>query len=87
MNIIFYHPFFDSELWINGMKKHLPQANIRKWVPGDNQPADYALVWLPPRECLAGRTTMKGVFALGAGVDAILNRNRQTPAHCLPGCR
>lgn len=33
MNIIFYHPFFDSELWINGMKKHLPQANIRKWVP------------------------------------------------------
>ncbi len=29
MNIIFYHPFFDSELWINGMKKHLPQADIR----------------------------------------------------------
>ena len=79
MNIIFYHPFFDSELWINGMKKHLPQADIRKWIPGDNQPADYALVWLPPRECLAGRTTMKGVFALGAGVDAILKQEQANP--------
>ena len=79
MNIIYYHPFFDAETWINGMKARLPNANIRIWEPGDNQPADYAMVWLPPYEMLASRNHLKGIFALGAGVDAILKQEQQKP--------
>lgn len=79
MNILFYHPFFDSKQWIEGMKVRLPQVNIRQWEKGDNQSADYAMVWLPPYECLAGRSDLKGIFALGAGVDAILKQEQDKP--------
>ncbi|MFV8985009.1 glyoxylate/hydroxypyruvate reductase GhrA [Serratia fonticola] len=79
MNIIFYHPFFDAQEWLAGMAKRLPQANIRAWQPGDDRPADYALVWRPPYEMLANRRDLKGIFALGAGVDAILEQERQHP--------
>lgn len=79
MNIIFYHPFFAAQDWLTGMAQRLPQANIRAWEPGDDGPADYALVWRPPHEMLANRRDLKGVFALGAGVDAILEQERQHP--------
>ncbi|MFC0227222.1 glyoxylate/hydroxypyruvate reductase GhrA [Serratia aquatilis] len=79
MNIIFYHPFFEAQDWLTGMAQRLPQANIRAWEPGDDRPADYALVWHPPHEMLANRHDLKGVFALGAGVDAILQQERQQP--------
>lgn len=79
MNIIFYHPFFAAEDWLAGMAQRLPQANIRAWQPGDNAQVDYALVWRPPYEMLANRRDLKGVFALGAGVDAILEQERQHP--------
>lgn len=79
MNIIFYHPFFDANIWIEGMRERLPQANIRQWLPGDNAPADYAMVWLPPYEMLASRKDLKGIFALGAGVDAIIKQELDYP--------
>ena len=79
MNIIFYHPFFDAKQWLSGLQLRLPGANIRQWRHGDTQPADYALVWQPPREMLANRVELKGVFALGAGVDAILDQERRHP--------
>ena len=79
MNILFYHPFFDANQWISGMRTRLPQANIRQWEKGDKQTADYAMVWLPPYECLAGRKDLKGIFALGAGVDAILKQEQENP--------
>ncbi|EKT57488.1 glyoxylate/hydroxypyruvate reductase GhrA [Providencia sneebia] len=79
MNILFYHPFFDANQWIEGMQARLPQANIRLWEKGDKQSADYAMVWLPPYECLAGRSDLKGIFALGAGVDAILKQEQDRP--------
>lgn len=79
MDIIFYHPTFNADSWINGLQQRLPQANIRKWLPGDNKPADYALVRTPPVEMLQGRSALKGVFALGAGVDDILSQLKQYP--------
>lgn len=79
MNIIFYHPTFDSQQWIDGISKRLPQAKVRAWHRGDDQPADYALVWQPPHEMLAPRTQLKGIFALGAGVDAILTQELRNP--------
>ncbi|CNB16417.1 glyoxylate/hydroxypyruvate reductase GhrA [Yersinia intermedia] len=79
MNIIFYHPFFEAKQWLSGIESRLPSAKIRQWRRGDIQPADYALVWQPPHEMLARRVDLKGIFALGAGVDAILDQERRYP--------
>lgn len=78
MEILFYHPSFDNAFWVNALRDALPGANIRVWTPGDNAHADYALVWHPPVEMLAGRK-LKAVFALGAGVDAILGQLKAHP--------
>lgn len=78
MEIIFYHPTFDTQYWIRELEKQLPGARVREWKSGDNQPADYALVWHPPVEMLQGRA-LKAVFALGAGVDSILSKLRDHP--------
>lgn len=78
MEIIFYHPTFDIQYWIRELEKQLPGARVREWKAGDNQPADYALVWHPPVEMLQGRA-LKAVFALGAGVDSILSKLRDHP--------
>jgi glyoxylate/hydroxypyruvate reductase A len=78
MDIIFYHPTFDTPYWITELEKQLPGARVREWKAGDNQPADYALVWHPPVEMLQGRQ-LKAVFALGAGVDSILSKLREHP--------
>ncbi|MFH7826619.1 glyoxylate/hydroxypyruvate reductase GhrA [Kluyvera chengduensis] len=78
MEIIFYHPTFDTPYWIAELSKLLPDAQIRGWERGDNAPADYALVWHPPVEMLQGRE-LKAVFALGAGVDSILSKLKAHP--------
>ncbi|MFP7305193.1 glyoxylate/hydroxypyruvate reductase GhrA [Klebsiella pasteurii] len=78
MDIIFYHPTFDTPFWIAELEKQLPGSRVHEWKSGDNQPADYALVWHPPVEMLQGRK-LKAVFALGAGVDSILSKLRENP--------
>ncbi|MCS2158604.1 glyoxylate/hydroxypyruvate reductase GhrA [Scandinavium sp. H11S7] len=78
MEIIFYHPTFDTQWWIAALEKQLPGSRVREWKSGDNEPADYALVWHPPVEMLQGRE-LKAVFALGAGVDSILSKLREHP--------
>lgn len=78
MEIIFYHPTFDPAARLPALRKALPGANVREWREGDDGPADYALVWHPPVEMLRGRE-LKGVFALGAGVDSILSKLKAHP--------
>ncbi len=78
MDIIFSHPSFDTQFWLEKLSQALPHARIREWKPGDNEPADYALVWHPPVEMLQGRS-LKAVFALGAGVDSILSQLNAHP--------
>ncbi|CAM3491139.1 Glyoxylate/hydroxypyruvate reductase A [Klebsiella spallanzanii] len=78
MDIIYYHPTFNTPYWIAELEKQLPGSRVREWKSGDNQPADYALVWHPPVEMLQGRD-LKAVFALGAGVDSILSKLREHP--------
>ncbi|RRZ95924.1 glyoxylate/hydroxypyruvate reductase GhrA [Erwinia sp. 198] len=79
MDIIFYHPSFNAKKWQAGLEQRLPQARVREWTPDDRAPADYALVRQPPVAMLQGRTDLKGVFALGAGVDDILTQLREYP--------
>lgn len=78
MDVIFYHPTFDTPWWIKALENALPGARVRAWKQGDNDPADYALVWHPPVEMLEGRQ-LKAVFALGAGVDSILSKLKAHP--------
>lgn len=83
MEIIFYHPTFDTPWWLNALAKAIPGANVREWKEGDNAHADYVLVWHPPVEMLAGRK-LKAVFALGAGVDSILSKLKAHPEMLAP---
>ena len=79
MDILLYDPVNGAETWLQGLSQRLPDARIRAWTPGDTAHADYALVWNPPEAMLRGRTTLKAVFNLGAGVDAILRQLRAYP--------
>lgn len=57
--------------WIEGLKASLPGADIHDWTPGSPQ-ADHAVVWAPPQAFLDEQARLKGIFNIGAGVDALL---------------
>jgi glyoxylate/hydroxypyruvate reductase A len=49
----------------------LPGAEVEEWRPGA-APADHAVVWSPPQQLFDEQPQLKGIFNLGAGVDAFL---------------
>ena len=57
--------------WVGGLREALPQATVDEWQPGAPQ-ADYAVVWAPPQQFLDEQPGLKGIFNIGAGVDALL---------------
>ena len=61
----------DPEPWLAGLCAAFPQADIAVWQPGA-APADYAVVWAPPQAFFDEQTQLKGIFNIGAGVDALL---------------
>ena len=61
----------DPEPWLAGLRAAFPHADIAVWQPGA-LPADYAVVWAPPQVFFDEQTQLKGVFNIGAGVDALL---------------
>lgn len=79
MKIIFYTPQNNAASWLHDFARALPAAELREWQPGDTAPADFAVVWRPPREMFAHREGLRAVFNLGAGVDAILALEREHP--------
>ena len=84
MRIIYYNVQDLSDHgapYLQVIQQLIPTAQMRKWQAGDDGPADYALVWKPPVQMLAGRTDLKAIFTLGAGVDAIMGLSDQIPAH------
>ncbi|MGB6054424.1 MAG: glyoxylate/hydroxypyruvate reductase A [Burkholderiaceae bacterium] len=80
MQILFCAPGANPEPWLEELAAALPRAHIRVWEEGDHDPADYAVVWKPPLEMLQGRSGLKAVFNLGAGVDALLQYGDALPA-------
>jgi glyoxylate/hydroxypyruvate reductase len=80
MDILLYIPGEDTSLWIDELTRALPAVRVRAWKEGDHAAADYALVWKPTTEVLAGRERLKAVFNLGAGVDVVLGLLRTYPA-------
>ena len=79
MKVLFYLPQADASAWLQSLSRALPDAALRAWQPGDDAPADFAVVWQPPRELLAARAGLRAIFNLGAGVDAILAQERARP--------
>jgi glyoxylate/hydroxypyruvate reductase A len=69
----------DAAAWLHDLARALPEADLREWQPGDTAPADFAVVWRPPHEMLAGRDDLRAIFNLGAGVDAILALEHEQP--------
>lgn len=64
---------FESAPWLAGLREIFShEATMRPWMPGDTAPADYALVWKTPHAFHAAPRGLRAVFALGAGVDALL---------------
>jgi len=59
------------EPWIKGLQAELPEADIEAWQPGA-APADHAIVWAPPQQLLDEQPQLRGLFNIGAGVDALL---------------
>ncbi|WP_233827965.1 2-hydroxyacid dehydrogenase [Paraburkholderia sp. ZP32-5] len=84
MKILFYSPLNEADVWLHDLARALPDADLREWLPGDHAPADFAIVWRPPRDMLAGRDTLRAIFNLGAGVDAILALEREQPGTLPP---
>jgi glyoxylate/hydroxypyruvate reductase len=59
------------EPWLDGLRAALPQAQVSLWQPGAPQ-ADCAVVWAPPQQFFDEQPSLKAVFNIGAGVDALL---------------
>lgn len=57
--------------WIEALQSLLPEAAIAEWQPGA-PPADFAVVWSPPQQFLDEQPRLKGIFNIGAGVDALM---------------
>jgi len=57
--------------WLEGLRAALPQAIVEEWAPGAPQ-ADHAVVWTPPQQFLDEQPRLKGIFNIGAGVDALM---------------
>lgn len=57
--------------WLEALRRELPAAEIEEWRPGAPQ-ADHAVVWAPPQAFLDEQPRLKGIFNIGAGVDALL---------------
>ncbi|MBY4896713.1 glyoxylate/hydroxypyruvate reductase A [Cupriavidus sp. AU9028] len=79
MKVQLYVPDGRYDPWIEGFAEALPEAECVTWEQSQGQPVDYAVVWRPPVEMLRGRTDLKAVFNLGAGVDGILQLRDADP--------
>jgi glyoxylate/hydroxypyruvate reductase A len=61
------------EPWARDFAAALPQAEMVVWAEGQLlPPCDYAVLWSPPPELLGQLASVKAIFLMGAGVEAVL---------------
>lgn len=71
---LFVTPTWDGEAWATHMRKAMPTRSIRVWPDmGDISDVHYVAAWLPPANVVKSLPSLKVIFSLGAGVDAILS--------------
>lgn len=71
MRITFCCTGTKAQPWLEGLRAALPEAAIEEWAPGA-PPADHAVVWAPPQAMMDEQASLKGIFNIGAGVDALM---------------
>src|SRR5438093_7515475 len=71
MRITFCCTDTKAQPWLEGLRAALPGAVVELWTAG-SVPADYAVVWAPPQQFFDEQTGLKGIFNIGAGVDALM---------------
>lgn len=79
MNLLFHTEGRNGAEWLAALSRALPDARIHDWrgafqasIPaGPVAGIDYALVWNPPAGLLPALESVKAIFNLGAGVDAL----------------
>jgi len=71
MRITVYLTDNRPEPWVAGLRAALPGADIEPWT-ADAPAADHAVVWAPPQSFLDQQPALRGIFNIGAGVDALL---------------
>jgi glyoxylate/hydroxypyruvate reductase A len=71
MRIAFCCTNTKAEPWLQGLRAALPGATVDEWTPGAPQ-ADHAVVWSPPQQFLDEQAGLRGIFNIGAGVDALM---------------
>lgn len=71
MKITFCCTGTKPEPWLVGLRAALPGADVEVWQSGAPQ-ADHAVVWAPPQQFFDEQNQLKGIFNIGAGVDALL---------------
>jgi glyoxylate/hydroxypyruvate reductase len=59
------------EPWVEGLRAALPEAEVEAWAPGAGA-VDHAVVWAPPQALLDEQPGLRGLFNIGAGVDALI---------------
>ena len=60
-----------AQPWLEGLRAAFPGAEVEVWSAGAPA-ADYAVVWTPPQQFIDEQTQLKGLFNIGAGVDALM---------------
>ncbi len=71
MKITFCCTGTKPEPWLEGLRSALPGSEVTVWQSGAPA-ADHAVVWAPPQQFFDEQSQLKGVFNIGAGVDALL---------------
>jgi glyoxylate/hydroxypyruvate reductase A len=71
MRISFCCSDIKPQPWVDGLKAEFPDAQVNLWSAGA-APADYAVVWAPPQQFFDEQPQLKGIFNIGAGVDALM---------------
>ncbi len=71
MKITFCCTGTKAEPWLEGLRSALPGAEVEQWHAGA-EAVDYAVVWAPPQQFFDEQSQLRGVFNIGAGVDALL---------------
>ena len=72
MNVSFCCTGTKPEPWIEGLTAALPGAQVEVWRAGAPS-ADHAVVWAPPQQFFDEQNQLRGIFSIGAGVDALLS--------------
>jgi glyoxylate/hydroxypyruvate reductase A len=73
MAILFQCPWANAGEWLAALKVELPGARFRVWPDvGARSEIDFAYVFQPPAGALADLPNLKGIAAMGAGVDAVV---------------